>query len=99
MNREEFSEQMHRCGECGRPMDGGCCAPSPSAFMEEREFDLDGDESGPACATLQRTFYCLSCASSEGMDDRSLTPIYKRADALNPFGAVEPCYICGEKVI
>lgn len=97
MDREEFREQMTRCKVCGELMDGGCCPPQPIAFMHEREFDIEGGESGPAHAAVSRDFYCLECAS-ECADDY-LTPLYERKDVLDYFGKVEECYICGGPVI
>lgn len=101
MNREEFREQMTRCNVCGALMDGGCCPPEPIAFVHEIEHDIEGDESGPAEATITRHFYCEECVR-EAVDDEDydhLTALYERKDVLNYFGNPEECYICGAPVV
>lgn len=93
MNREEFREQMTRCQSCGEMTDGGCCEPAPLAFMIEREFDREGDESGPAEAMVNREFYCLDCADNNILEEGAV-PVTDISMLRNPY-LDETCWVCG----
>lgn len=72
----------------------------PLAYMVEREYDIGGDESGPARAALSRDFYCTSCASDE--DCLSLesgaVPVYDKDLLYNPY-VKECCCMCEKELL
>lgn len=103
-------DDLHPCRAYGTPCDGGVCDAvcaeqarhaSAVAYREDREFDIEGDESGPAQATLSRDYYCLACCAN-GDAPTHCEPVNAQAvkqEILDhPLHHAPECYICGEMI-
>ncbi len=104
-------DDLRPCAGCGRPCDGDVCDSrceqeanyrTAVGFLHEREFDTEGEESGPAQASVAQDYYCLDC-EEEGETVGVSTVLVSRNDlrravAAHPFGHAPECCVCGSSL-
>lgn len=101
-------EDLTRCRGCGALCDGDVCDAHCAerakhkeavAYLHEREWEREGDESGPAEAMMSHDYYCLECLG-EDFASRSAQPVsakdLREYVSNHPFHHAPECYICGE---